>query len=284
VGDDGRSDGTTDSARQHGVDLVGRLPEHRGLAAAFLAGLDAAIGMGADIVVNTDADNQYRGEDIPALVAPILEGNADIVVGTRPISATEHFSVAKKVLQRWGSRVTRTISGTDVEDAPSGFRAYTREAAKRLHVFNEYTYTIETIIQAGMKGMTVASVSVRTNPPRRSSRLVRSTLGYVNRQILTMMRIFMTYRPFRFFAVPGSISFLVGFAIGLRFLYFFLTDGRSGHVQSLILGALLMGIGFFLIVIGLVADLIAVNRKLLEDVDWRLKEIDERTRPADRTG
>lgn len=282
--DDGSDDGTAEVAREHGVDFVVRFTQNQGLSAAFLAGLDAAVKMGADIVVNTDADNQYRADDIPALIAPVLAGEADMVIGTRPITHIPHFSYVKRVLQRWGSRMTRALSGTDVEDAPSGFRAFTRGAAKRLHVFNEYTYTIETIIQAGMKGMAVVSVDVRTNPQTRNSRLVQSTLGYINRQILTMMRIFMTYKPFRFFAVPGSISFLIGFGIGLRFLYFFFADDRSGHIQSLLLGSLLMGIGFFLVVIGLVADLIAVNRKLLEDVDWRLKEIEERTRPVDRTG
>ncbi len=274
VVDDGSGDRTAEVARAHGVDHVVRLPRHQGLSRAFVAGLEASLKAGADIVVNTDADNQYRADDIPRLIEPILRGEAEIVVGERPIGEIGHFSPLKKALQRLGSRLTRILSGTDVKDAPSGFRALSREAAMRMHVFNEYTYTIETIIQAGQKGMAIVSVPVRTNRQLRPSRLVRSLPGYLNRQVLTMVRIFMTYRPFRFFAMLGGVSFLAGFAIGVRFLYFYFTAGGRGHIQSLILAALLMGVGVFLGVVGLIADLIGVNRQLLEDLDWRLKKVE----------
>lgn len=277
--DDGSSDGTVAVARAHGVNHIVVLPRHQGLAKAFLAGLEASLRLGADIIVNTDADNQYCADDIPKLIAPILAGQAELVVGTRPIAAVEHFSWTKKCLQRLGSWVTRKISNTEVQDAPSGFRAMSREAARRLHVFNDYTYTIETIIQAGLKGMAVASVPVRTNGHLRPSRLIRGLWKYLSRQVLTMVRVFMTYRPFPFFAVPGAVMFGLGFLIGLRFLYFFFAGGGQGHVQSLILAALLIGTGFFLVVIGLVADLIAVNRALLEGIDWRIKRLEETALP-----
>ncbi len=276
--DDGSDDGTADVAASAGVDHVVRLPRHRGLAAAFVAGLDGSLAAGADIIVNTDADNQYRADDIPKLIAPILDGSAELVVGARPIEDIKHFSPATRLLQRLGSWVTRVVSKTNVHDAPSGFRAMSRDAAMKLHVFNEYTYTVETVIQAGQKGMAVTSVPIQTNPRLRPSRLIGNVLGYVNRQVLTMLRIFMTYRPFKFFAVPGVILFTGGFAIGVRFLYFFATEGGRGHVQSLILGALLMGLGFFLTIVGLVADLIAVNRKLLEGLDWRLQQLEDAVR------
>jgi glycosyltransferase involved in cell wall biosynthesis len=273
--DDGSEDGTAEVARAHGVDHVVRLARHRGLAAAFVAGLEAALAAGADIIVNTDADNQYRAEDIPVLVAPILAHEAEMVVGTRPLATDRERAWAVRVLQRVGSLVTRWASRTTVADAPSGFRALSREAARRLHVFNDYTYTIETIIQAGQKGMAVASVPIRTNPRLRPSRLIRGVGGYIRRQTLTILRIFMTYKPFAFFAVPGGIIFLAGFVLGLRFLFFYFAGNGSGHVQSVVLAALLMGSGFFLTVVGLLADLMAVNRKLLEGLDWRLKQVED---------
>lgn len=276
VVDDGSRDGTADVARAHGVDRVVHLPRRQGLSRAFLAGLEASLAAGADVIVNTDADNQYDARDIPALVAPILEGRADIVVGERPIREIAHFSFLKKALQRIGSAVVRALSGTEVPDAPSGFRAMSRAAAQRLNVFNDYSYTLETIIQAGHKGMAVASVPIRTNPQLRPSRLFGSLAGYMRRQALTMVRIFMTYRPFFFFAAPGLVIFLGGFALGLRFLFFYLSGEGAGHVQSVILSALLLGTGFFLIVVGLLADLAAVNRQLLEKLDWRLQQIEDR--------
>jgi glycosyltransferase involved in cell wall biosynthesis len=247
------------------------LPRNRGLSRAFLAGIRGAVEAGADLIVNTDADNQYRASDIPLLLEPILSGEADMVVGARPIGEIRHFSLVKRVLQRLGSWMTRRLSGTDVSDAVSGFRAFSRKAAVQLHVFNEYTYTVETLIQAGQKGMAVRSVSIGVNPDQRPSRLVRSTPRYVLRQATTMLRIFVTYRPFRFFALLGSGVFGLGFLLGLRFLYFYFTGSGSGHVQSVILAALLLGIGIFLFLVGLLADLIAVNRRLLEDLEARLQ-------------
>jgi glycosyltransferase involved in cell wall biosynthesis len=284
VVDDGSADGTAEAAIAGGVDHVVRLPRQQGLASAFMAGLERSLKVGADIIVNTDADNQYCSDDIPKLIAPILAGEAEIVIGARPIASTRHFSPVKKLLQALGSWVTRFLSNTDVQDAPSGFRAISREAALRLHVFNGYTYTIETVIQAGRNGMAIRSVPVRTNPPLRPSRLVRGLTSYVARQLLTMVRVFMTYRPFRFFAIPGALLFAAGFGLGLRFLYFYVTIGGAGHVQSVVLAALLMGTGFFLGVMGLIADLVGVNRTLLEQVDWRLKKLEETLTGQARTG
>jgi glycosyltransferase involved in cell wall biosynthesis len=276
VVDDGSRDGTAAVARRHGVDHLVQLTRNEGLARAFSQGLEASLQAGATVIVNTDADNQYRADDIQKLVDPILEGRADMVVGERPIWEIEHFSWVKKLLQRFGSWVVRVVSGTEVRDAPSGFRAFSREAARKLRVFNDYTYTLETIIQAGHKGMAVTSVPVRVNESLRPSRLIGSLPGYVRRQLLTVLRIFVTYRPFFFFASLGLVAFGVGFAISIRFMYFYVTGTGAGHVQSLILSALLMGSGFFLGLVGLLADLIAVNRKLLEELDARLRgEMDE---------
>lgn len=273
--DDGSTDATVEVAQQNGVDHVVRLPTHQGLARAFVAGLEASVRAGADIIVNTDADNQYNAKDIPLLIAPILSHQAEIVIGERPIRETPHFSPLKKLLQWLGSWLIRRVSGTTVPDAPSGFRAMSRRAAMRLKVFNRYSYTLETIIQAGHKGMAVVSVPVRTNRQSRPSRLVRSTGSYVSRQGLTIIRIFMTYRSFAFFAVPGVVVFLLGFLISIRFMYFYFAGTGAGHVQSLILSALLMGAGFSLVVVGLLADLASVNRSLLEGLDWRLQRLEQ---------
>jgi glycosyltransferase involved in cell wall biosynthesis len=279
--DDGSSDRTAAVAAEFGVDRVVHLPKNQGLSRAFMAGLDTAIGMGADVIVNTDADNQYRADDIPKLVAPILAGRAEIVVGERPVATTPHFSPLKKALQRLGSRVVRHLSATDIPDAPSGFRAMSRDAAMRLQVFNDYSYTLEMIVQAGRKGMAITSVPIRTNTDLRPSRLYTSLPRYLRRQALTLVRIFMTYRPFYFFAAPGALSFLLGFLIGLRFLYFYITGDGAGHVQSLILAALLLGSGILLVIVGLVADLIAVNRKMLESISYRLAQMERLERWPD---
>ena len=273
--DDGSTDGTAEVARECGADHVLVLPRHRGLATAFMAGIERALEEGADIIVNTDGDHQYSGADVPRLVAPILAGQAEVVIGCRPISKM-HFSPFKKLLQKVGSGFTRVMSHTRVEDAPSGFRAISRKAALRLHIFGQYTYTVEMIIQAGLKGMAITSVQVQANRTDRPSRLVQGTPSYLWRQSSTMVRVFMTYRPLRFFAIPGALLFAGGFVIGARFLYHFLQGNGAGHVQSLILAALLMGMGFFLGVTGLVADLIGVNRLLLERVDHRLRQLEER--------
>jgi glycosyltransferase involved in cell wall biosynthesis len=274
--DDGSSDQTIQVARAHGVDHVVALPRHQGLAKAFVAGLEASLKAGADIIVNTDADNQYCADDIPKLIAPILKGNADIVIGARSIGEVAHFSPVKKSLQKLGSWVVRLASRTDIPDAPSGFRAISRNAAMQLHVFNEYTYTLETIIQAGQKSMAITSIPIRTNPYSRPSRLYKNIPTYLQRQVSTIIRIFMTYRPFRFFAGPGILLFTFGVLISLRFLYFYFTEGGVGHVQSLILSSLLMGSGSFLVVVGLLADLIAVNRNLLERLDWKMQQFEEK--------
>jgi glycosyltransferase involved in cell wall biosynthesis len=273
--DDGSTDRTAEVARGYGAQVV-RRSQKGGLARAFLTGLDAAVSLGADVIVNTDGDGQYRGADIMRLVEPVVSGRAELVIGTRPIAQVREFSPVKKLLQRLGSWVTRLASGTMVEDAPSGFRAMSRAAAMRLHVFNRYTYTVETIIQAGQKGLSIETVPIEVNPAARPSRLARSTTQYVMRQMLTIVRIFMTYRPFAFFAVPGTIIFAGGFALGLRFVMFYLAGDGSGHVQSLLLATLLLGMGFFLVVVGLVADLISVNRSLLERIDWHLRLLGER--------
>lgn len=281
--DDGSVDSTSDVARENGVDHVVRHPENRGLAAAFRTGIDACLEHGADIIVNTDADNQYCADDIPALVAPIVAGSAEIVVGARPISDIKHFSPVKKMLQKLGSWAVRVASRTDIPDAPSGFRALSRDAAMRLNVFNDYTYTIETIIQAGQKNMAIISVPVRVNADLRPSRLVKSIPSYVNRSLVTILRIFMTYKPMRFFMFPGLISFGFGVLVGIRYLYLYAVEGGQGHVQSLILTAILLLAGFQLAIFGLLAEIMGNNRKISEDIQWRVRrlEYDSRDRTRD---
>ena len=281
--DDGSADSTADVARANGVDHVVRHPENRGLAAAFRTGVDACLEHGADIIVNTDADNQYCADDIPALVAPIVAGSAEIVVGARPISDIKHFSPIKKMLQKLGSWAVRVASRTDIPDAPSGFRALSRDAAMRLNVFNDYTYTIETIIQAGQKNMAIISVPVRVNADLRPSRLVKSIPSYVNRSLVTILRIFMTYKPMRFFMFPGLISFGLGVLVGIRYLYLYAIEGGQGHVQSLILTAILLLAGFQLAIFGLLAEIMGNNRKISEDIQWRVRrlEYDSRDRAHD---
>ena len=273
--DDGSSDNTVEVARKHGVHHIVRHLQNQGLARAFMSGLEAGIRHGADVIVNTDADNQYRAADIGKLVAPILEHQAEIVIGARPISDTQHFSIVKKWLQRLGSWVVRVVSGTSIADAPSGFRAISRDAAKKLMVFNEYTYTLETIIQAGQKNISIISVPIGTNDDMRPSRLVRSIGSYVVRSFVTILRIFVVYRPFRFFMTIGSLLFAVGFLIGLRFLWFYFAGEGDGHIQSLILASVMLGMGFQTILIAFVADLLAANRRLLEEQRQRSFDRDE---------
>src|SRR5690348_1622593 len=245
VVDDGSTDGTADLARKLGVDHVVRHPVNRGLATAFMTGIDTALQHGADVIVNTDADNQYEAADIPLLVQPILEHRADMVIGARPIAQTEHFSWTKKKLQHLGSWAVRIASRTDVADAPSGFRAMSRETAMRLKVFNAYTYTLETIIQAGLSNLTVVSVPVRTNPDLRPSRLVRSIPNYVKRSLLTILRVFVIYRPLTLFLWIGTILVVAGIAVSARYLAFLAAGDGGGHVQSLILAALCIMLGAF---------------------------------------
>ena len=271
---DGSIDKTVEVAQAHGVDHIVNFEHNQGLAKAFMAGIEACLKANADIIVNTDADNQYCADDIPKLIEPILAGRAEIVVGARPIRQIKHFSPTKKVLQKLGSWVVRMASNTKILDAPSGFRAISREAALRLNVFSEYTYTLETIIQAGQKGMVITSVPIRTNRYLRPSRLVKSIPSYVKRSLLTILRIFMTYKPLRFFVVLGSIPFSLGSLLGVRWLILFLSGTPKAHVPSLILAAILILIGFQLWMFGLVADLMAVNRKMLEDIQLRLRRLE----------
>lgn len=269
--DDGSTDGTADVAQACGVDHVVRHTRNRGLARAFMTGLDACVARGADVIVNTDADDQYDAAYIPALTAPVIAGEADIVVGARPIQAIAHFSPVKKALQALGSWVVRVASRTAVPDAPSGFRAMSREAAMELVVFNDYTYTLETIIQAGQKDMGVASVAVGVNADLRPSRLFKSVRAYVQRSISTIIRIFAVYRPFQFFSTIGLVLSGFGVLLGARFLYFFSQGQGQGNVQSLILVAILVIMGFQSFLTAFVADLLAANRKLSEDIRTTLR-------------
>ncbi len=271
---DGSKDETVQVAKDWGVHYVVNFKRNKGLAKGFMAGLDACLRNGADIIVNTDADNQYNGDDIEKLVRPIIEEKADIVIGERPIDETEHFSFLKKKLQHLGSWTVRKASNSSIPDAPSGFRAYSREAALQMNVVNEYTYTLETIVQAGRNKIAMESVPIRTNPELRKSRLFNSMFGYVKRSMVTIIRSFMMYKPLRFFGTLGGIIFLFGAIIGVRFLvYLFLGEG-SGHIQSLILASTLSLIGFMTLMIGLQADIISANRKLLEDIQFRVRKMD----------
>lgn len=271
---DGSTDDTVEVARRWGVHHIVSFPSNKGLARGFMAGLDACLRAGADIIVNTDADNQYNGADIEKLIRPILEHKAEVVVGARPIDDTAHFSPLKKKLQHLGSFVVRIASKTDIPDAPSGFRALSREAAMHMNVINEYTYTLETIVQAGRNKMAITSVPVRTNGELRPSRLFSSMASYVKRSMMTILRAFMMYRPLAGFTLVAAIPFIIGLAIGIRFLYFFATSGGVGHVQSLILACTLILMGFMTFIIGLQADIIAANRKLLEDIQYHVRRIE----------
>jgi glycosyltransferase involved in cell wall biosynthesis len=268
--DDGSTDGTAEVARQQGVDHVVRLAHNQGLARAFMAGIEACLKAGADVIVNTDADNQYDAGAIPRLVQPILENHAQIVIGERPIMQIKEFSFVKKVLQRLGSWAVGVASRTQVPDAPSGFRAIHREAALRLCVFNDYTYTLETIIQAGRKNIPVASVPVDVNDVTRPSRLVKSIPSYVRRSLLTILRIFVLYKPLRFFVTAGTLVLIPGIAIGVRFLFAYFEGRGDGHIQSLILAAVLIVTAVVIYAAGIIADLVAANRVLLEEVRMRL--------------
>ena len=277
--DDGCSDKTVEVAKEHGVDYVVGFRKNRGLARGFSAGIEACLAHGADIIVNTDADNQYCADDIPLLVEPILKEEAHIVIGARPIEQVEHFSLIKKILQRLGSAAVRQVSGTDVEDAPSGFRAFSRHAAEQLHVFGDYTYTIETVIQAGQKGFKIVSVPIRVNEDLRPSRLVKSIPDYIFRSVTTMGRIYLIYRPLRLFIPIVVVTFLLGFGLGIRYLYLMSIGQGEGHVQSVILSALLLAGSGMTALIGVLADLIATNRKILERLDTRINRIRPNSAP-----
>ena len=271
---DGSKDNTVEVAKKWGVNYVVNFRRNKGLAKGFMAGLDACLRNGADIIVNTDADNQYVAEDIEKLVKPILEGKTDIVIGERPIDQTEHFSFVKKKLQHFGSYVVRKASNSDIPDAPSGFRAFSREAALRLNVTNEYTYTLETIVQAGREKIAQTSVPIRTNGELRPSRLFNSMMGYVKKSMLTTLRAYLMYSPLKTFTILAVIPFLVGLGIDIRYLVYFFGGNSAGHMQSLLLGSTLMMMGFMTFVMGLMADLIAKNRKILEDVQYHARKLD----------
>lgn len=281
---DGSTDNTVEVAKNWGVNHIVSFPQNKGLAKGFIAGLDACIRNGADIIVNTDADNQYCGADIEKLIRPILNGEAEIVIGERPIDDTAHFSPLKKKLQHFGSFVVRKASKTDIPDAPSGFRAYSREAALHINVVNNYTYTLETIVQAGRNRMAITSVPVRTNPELRKSRLFHSMFGYVKKSMLTIIRAYMMYRPLVFFTVVGAVPFIAGLGIGVRFLLYFFQGTGNGHIQSLIFASTLMLLGFMTFIVGLQADVISANRKILEDIQYRIRrmEVDEDSHEKDK--
>jgi len=275
--DDGSSDKTADAARKAGATHVVQLKTHRGLSSAFLAGINAALALGADVIVNTDADNQYAGSDIPKLVAPIVRGTADVVIGDREVARSPHMSGFKRLLQRLGSRTVGLASGLRVNDVTSGFRAFSRDAAMQINVFNPFTYTLETIIQSGNRNLGVQSVPVRTNAPTRPSRLYRGVGTYLRKSVATIFRIYTIYKPLKTFFTIGVVLMLAGSAIGARFLWDFAHGDRGGHIQSLILAAVFLIVGFQTLLIGLVADLISVNRRLSEEVLVRLKRMDTPT-------
>ena len=263
---DGSEDDTVKVARKCGVDHIINFKHNQGLAKGFMAGIQECLKQGADVIVNTDADNQYEAGDIPKLTQPILDGTAEYVIGERPISQTDHFSPAKKFLQKLGSWVVRKASNTDIPDAPSGFRAMSRECAMQLNVYNNYTYTLETIIQAGQKNMAISSVPIRTNEDLRPSKLLSSIPNYIKKSVVTIVRIFVVYKPFNFFMSIAAVLFTLGFLLGLRYLYFYFTGDGEGHTQSVILAGVLMGMGFQTGLIAFIADLLSVNRKLLEEI------------------
>jgi glycosyltransferase involved in cell wall biosynthesis len=272
--DDGSRDGTADVARACGVNHVIRLRRNKGLAAAFMAGIDAALKRGADFIVNTDADNQYSGREIPRLLAPLLAGEADIVIGDRNIAELQHMSWRKRQVQRLGSWVVRQVSNTTVPDTTSGFRAYTREAALRMTVVSEFSYTLESIIQAGKKKMAIAHVPIETNPRTRESRLFDSPFSYIKKSGATIVRIYAMYEPLKVFTYIGLTLFAAGFVLGLRLVYYYFQYEAGRHVPSAIAAALLMILGFMVLVIGLLADVISGNRKLLEDILYRVRSLE----------
>ena len=279
--DDGSRDGTADVARACGVDHVIRFTRNKGLAAAFTAGIDASIKCGADFIVNTDADNQYSGHEIPKLIAPLLRGEADIVIGDRNIAELRDMSWRKRQLQRLGSWVVRQVSNTTVPDTTSGFRAYTRDAALRMTIVSEFSYTLESIIQAGKKRMAIAHVAVQTNPRTRDSRLFDSIFSYIKRSAATIVRIYTMYEPLKVFTYLGLFIFAFGFLGGLRFLYFYFQNEAFKHLGSLIASAVVMIVGFQVLVIGLLADVISGNRKLLEDLLYRVRSLELPERGVD---
>ena len=282
VVDDGSNDGTAEVAQRLGVHHIVRFRRQKGLAAAFVAGIDASLKAGADVIVNTDADNQYSGRDIARLVAPLLSGEADIVIGDRNIRDLRHMSWHKKALQRIGSWVVRQVSNTKVPDTTSGFRAYTREAALRMMIVSDFSYTLESIIHAGKRRMAIAHVEVGTNARTRPSRLFDNVWSYLKRSAATIVRIYTMYEPLKVFTYIGTALFLVGFAVSMRFLYYYFFDYEPGKIQSLILSAVLMIVGFQTVLIGLLADAMSGVRKLVEDGLYRIRRMELRGDASER--
>jgi glycosyltransferase involved in cell wall biosynthesis len=272
--DDGSTDRTVDVARELGVDHIVRLTNNKGLANSFQAGLDACLKLGADVIVNTDADNQYDGRDIPKLVAPIVAGDADMVVGDRQVQTIDHFSPAKKTLQRLGSWVVRQASQTDIPDTTSGFRAYNREAALALQVVSKFTYTLETIIQAGKMTVAIDHVPIRTNPKTRESRLFPSMWTYIRRNGVSIFRIYALYEPLKVFMTGAFVVGLAALAVWGRFLYFWIDGDGAGHVQSLILGAVLFNAAMVLAALGVLGDLISGQRITLQRIFERVRRVE----------
>lgn len=271
---DGSTDQTLKAAQENGAHHIVSFKRNQGLARAFMAGLQASLKHGADIIVHTDADNQYNAADIPNLIQPILDGKADMVIGARPITRIQNFSFFKKMLQRIGSWLVRRVSHTDVTDAPSGFRAINRNSALKLNVFNNFTYTHETIIQAGLKNMAVVSIPVSVNSTQRPSRLFKSISSYIVRSLIAIVRMVVVYRPFRFFLTLALIFFLGGLGFGFRYLYFWYSGEGTGHIQSVVLSGVLIGIAFQMGLVAFLADLLRVNRKLLEEIQYRLRKME----------
>ena len=272
--DDGSTDKTIQVAKASGVHHIVRLPQHVGLAGAFIAGLEASLTNGADIIVNTDADNQYQGKDIPRLLDPILKGRAEIVVGDRGVATLQSFSRSKRLLQRFGSKVIQVASGLNTPDATSGFRAISREAALRTIVLSEYSYTLETLIQAGAGNIAVEYVPIKINPPTRPSRLMKNVAQFIAQSSATLLRAYTMYRPLRVFSFIGGVLITGGAALGIRYLYFFLIGQGAGHVQSVILASVLLIVGFQVLLIGLLADLIGFNRKIMEETLYRIRRLE----------
>lgn len=271
--DDGSTDKTVEVARKAGVNHIVRHTHNKGLAQSFATGLRESLLRNADIIVNTDGDNQYAGKDIQKLIDPIIQGRSDIVIGDREVMSVEHFSFVKKWLQRLGSWVVRQLSGTTVPDVTSGFRAFSREAALRISILSKFSYTLETVIQAGKKNMSIKHIPVRTNKQLRPSRLFKNIPTYLKRSLGTILKVYTLYQPLRVFSLIGGVVFGVGFLISLRFLYFYLTGDSSGHIQSLVFSAVFMIVGFQIFVIGLMAELISTNRKFLEDIIYYIRKI-----------
>jgi len=269
--DDGSTDATLEVAREYGVDHIVRLIKHSGLARAYRNGLDASLRLGADVILNTDADNQYNAEDIPKILEPILNGTAELVIGDRGVRTQPNFSPLKRRLQTWGSHIVSRAAGLDIPDATSGFRAMTREAALRTNILSNYSYTLETLIQAGNQQLAIAYVPIRTNPTMRTSRLIRSVSHYLLHSTVTIMRSYTMYRPLRVFSIIGTVLMILGLIPLVRFMIFYFQGLGAGNVQSLILGAILVIVGFQTFLIGLVADLISFNRKLLEEVLYKVR-------------